>query len=401
MVEPMRILWILPYLPWPATSGGKTRQLHLLRTLNSQGFKITLLVQSKQALDVAAQQALEPYLEKLIVLPRRSIKHPLTLLRVVFGKLPILACVNGFSKPLENIFSNVLLEHWDIIQVEHSYSFQPYDKLLKAADKPFILTEHNLESSLGGATYGRFPKIFKPLIVFDQWRARAWEKYVFARAQRLIAVTEADAHNMRNLTKTPVDVVVNGVDTASFAVVKPDFEASAILFVGNYDYPPNVDAINWALTEIMPLVWDTCPTARFIVAGFALPAEWSQRWVDKRIVWKGFVEDLPKLQSQSSVFLAPLRHGGGSKLKVLEALAAGLPLVSTGQGVSGLSIEDEDAYLYGEGAQQLATQVCRVLKHTSIAHRLSTAGRSYVQLNHDWSIAAGQLRTVYQRCKEA
>src|SRR5690606_16776253 len=107
--------------------------------------------------------------------------------------------------------------------------------------------------------------------VFDQWRARAWERHVFDRAQRVIAVTDADAQNMQNLTKTPVDVVVNGVDTTTFAVVQPDFEANAVLFVGNYEYPPNVDAINWVLNDIMPLVWRDCPNARFIVAGFALP----------------------------------------------------------------------------------------------------------------------------------
>lgn len=397
----MRILWVLPYLPWPATSGGKTRQLHLLRTLAADGFKITLLVQSKQPLSAAAQAALEPYLEKLIVLPRRSIKHPVTLLRIIFGKWPILTCVNGFSKPLEHTFSALLQERWDVVQIEHSYSFQPYDNLLKAAQQPFILTEHNLESSLGGATYGRFPKILKPFIAFDQWRSRAWEKYVFARAQRLLAVTDADAQSMQDLTTTPVDVVVNGVDTAHFAVVEPDFEAVSVLFVGNYEYPPNVDAVEWAVTDIMPLVWQSVPSARFVVAGYALPPEWAVRWPDPRIDWKGFVEDLTALQSQCSVFIAPLRHGGGSKLKVLEALAAGLPLVSTAQGVSGLSVEHNEACLAGDSASQLAEQLCRVLKDSALASQLSVAGRRYVQLNHDWTVAGQQLTAVYQHCKES
>lgn len=400
MVKPMRILWILPYLPWPATSGGKTRQLHLLRMLAAADFKITLLVQSKQPANEATHAALAPYLERLIVLPRRSMKHPMTLLRIFFGKWPILTCVNGFSKPLQAVFSELLSEQWDVIQIEHSYSFQPYDQLLKARQQSFILTEHNLESSLGGATYGRFPKIFKPFVVFDQWRARTWEKYVFARGQRILAVTETDADNIQRLTATPVDVVVNGVDTASFSLVEPDFNALSVLFVGNYEYPPNGDAIGWALTEIMPLVWQTVPSARFIVAGYALPDEWAKRWPDQRIDWKGFVEDLPELQSQCSVFLAPLRHGGGSKLKVLEALAAGLPLISTAQGVSGLSIEAEDAYLAGADAPQLAAQVCRVLQDSSVAQRLSISGRHYVQLNHDWSVAAQQLIAAYQRCQE-
>ncbi|MDU5674434.1 MAG: glycosyltransferase, partial [Pseudomonas aeruginosa] len=109
-----------------------------------------------------------------------------------------------------------------------------------------------------------------------------------------------------------------------------------VLFLGNYEYAPNVDAVEWMLDEILPRVWAHCPEARMSVCGYALPAEWAQRWSDPRIEWQGFVPDLLQLQSSSSVFLAALRHGGGSKLKVLEALAAGLPLASTAQGVSGL-----------------------------------------------------------------
>ena len=106
-----------------------------------------------------------------------------------------------------------------------------------------------------------------------------------------------------------------------------------MLFLGNYEYAPNVDAVEWMLDEILPRVWAHCPEARMSVCGYALPAEWAQRWSDPRIEWQGFVPDLLQLQSSSSVFLAALRHGGGSKLKVLEALAAGLPLASTAQGL--------------------------------------------------------------------
>ncbi|WP_068826383.1 glycosyltransferase family 4 protein [Pseudomonas sp. BMS12] len=393
----MRILWILPYLPWPTSSGGKTRQYHLLRTLAARGHRITLLVQAKQALDEEARQALEPLLEQLIVLPRRGLRHPLTLATALFGPWPLLTCVNGLAPALERRFAELLKQSWDVVQVEHSYSFQPYAKALKAAEQAFILTEHNLESSLGGATYSRFPRWLAPFVRFDQWRARRWERQVFDAATRVVAVTEADAKAMRSLTHTAVEVVVNGVDCRGFAEVQRSPQSQRILFVGNYEYPPNVDAVSWALDEIMPRLWQQCPTARFIVAGYAMPSDWAQCWPDPRIEWRGFVDDLRTLQAESSLFLAPLRQGGGSKLKVLEALAAGLPLVSTAQGVSGLALRDGHDYRHGDEASALSAALAELLNDASQADSLATAGRRYVNQQHDWQAAASQLEAVYQQ----
>ena len=391
----MRILWVLPYLPWPTTSGGKTRQYHLLRSLAARGHRITLLVQSKSSLDTPTQTALEPFLERLIVLPRRSLRHPVTLLCALFGPWPLLTVVNGLSAPLQARFSQLLEETWDVIQIEQSYSFQPFDRLLRG--QSFVLTEHNLESSLGAATYDRFPGWLTFFVRFDQWRARRWEKQVFDHASRVIAVTEDDALAMRQLTQTPVDVVVNGVDTREFAAVQSDAASQRILFVGNYEYAPNKDAVQWALDEILPLLWRRCPQARFAIAGYALPQDWAELWPDSRIEWVGFVPQLTELQACSAVFFAPLRHGGGSKLKVLEALAAGLPLVSTAQGVSGLPLVDKQEYCAGETPEELAAALAQLLEDPHYARQLAVKGRDYVRDNHDWQIAAAQLEHVYQQ----
>src|SRR5690606_1852172 len=100
----MRVLWVVPYLPWPTTSGGKTRQYQLLRSLAARGHRITLLVQSKVPADDECRRMLEPLLERLIVLPRRSLRSPLTLLAALFAPWPLLASVNGLSAGLRARF---------------------------------------------------------------------------------------------------------------------------------------------------------------------------------------------------------------------------------------------------------------------------------------------------------
>ncbi|MEX5541781.1 glycosyltransferase family 4 protein [Pseudomonas poae] len=391
----MRILWILPYSPWPATSGGKTRQFHLLRSLAARGHRITLLLHDKHPVSPADRQVLESFLERLIVLPRRPLRSLKTLLAGLFAPYPLLASVNGLSAPLQTRFNQLLNEHWDVVQIEHTYSFQPYEDALARTAQPFVLTEHNVESALGAATYDRLPNWALPFIRYDQWRYGRWEHRVIRQATQVVAVTDSDAQTLAKIAGKPVPVVVNGVDCDHFAGARPDSSSRRVLFLGNYEYAPNVDAIEWALDEILPKVWERCPQARMSVCGFGMPDSWRMRWPDPRIEWQGFVPDLLSLQSSCSVFLAPLRHGGGSKLKVLEALAAGLPLASTEQGVSGLDLVEGLDYLGAQSSTGLADAVVRLLQFPDAATPMGEAGRAYVRRAHDWSVAASQLERVY------
>ncbi|HET6789094.1 MAG TPA: glycosyltransferase, partial [Aquabacterium sp.] len=182
-----------------------------------------------------------------------------------------------------------------------------------------------------------------------------------------------------------------------FASVKPDARACTVLFVGNFEYAPNVDAVQWLLGEIMPRLWRLLPQARLIVCGHALPASWRERWGDARVDWRGYVDHLPTVQAQASVFVAPLRFGGGSKLKVLEAMAAGLPLVSTREGLSGLQAQHGVHALVAETAEAQAQALADVLMDPARAAALGEAARQRVREGFDWAASAQQLEAVYER----
>ncbi|RRV05702.1 glycosyltransferase [Pseudomonas sp. v388] len=393
----MRILWTLPYLPWPTTSGGKTREYHLLRNLAARGHRITLLVQSKTELDDSAQSALEPWLERLIVVPRRSRSSLRTLLAVALAPVPMLASINGYAPQLEQVFEELLQEDWDVIQLQHTYAFQPFERALQRSGKPFVLTEHNVESALGAASYSTLPRWAAAFAAFDRWRYRRWESHVFEQVSELISVTEADAKALSRLSGKATSIVVNSVDTQHYASVIPDRYNQRLLFIGNYEYGPNVDAIEWALDDIMPRVWALSPTVRFAIGGFGLPESWRERWPDPRIEWVGFVPDLRALQTSASMFFAPLRQGGGSKLKILEALAAGLPIVTTAQGVSGLTVTNGEHYLGSEDPQELAQLIAANIQCPASLAKIGEAGRAYVRNTHDWSVSATQLEGIYNR----
>ena len=398
--EGLAILWILPYLPWPTTSGGKLRQFHLLKKMTEKGHRITLVVQSKTAVDAATRRVLETVAARLIVLERRPLRHPVTLLAAAFAPYPLLVSVNGLAPQLEHLFAELMQHAWDVIQIAHSYTLQPYLGYLQRTHTPFLLCEHNIESSLGAATYQNMPGWLAPYILYDQWRYRRWERQAYRAAKRLVAVTSDDARKMAVVRGSEVDVVINGVDAGAFAEVSPDVSSLRILFVGNFEYPPNQDAVIWCVEAIMPMVWQKQPAARLVICGFAMPAHWQKRWPDVRIEWRGYVEDLRIEQQKAAIFVAPLREGGGSKLKVLEALAAGLPLVSTRQGVSGLALTDEQ-FVPGDTTEELAEGLLRVLADTNLARHLGESGRQFVAGSHDWSVSANQLNEVYRKMCDA
>ncbi len=395
-MKPLRLLWTLPYLPWPVTSGGKARQFHLIRELAERGHRITLLVQSKTPLDDETRRILAPLLEQLIVLPRRGLKHPLTLWHAATSSMPLLATVNGHAQALTERFSQLLRsQSWDAVQIEHSYGFAPFEAVLKATGQPFVMTEHNVESELGAATYGKWPAALRGLALYDQFRARRWERRALSQASAVVAVTESDALALGRISGRPTHVVSNGVDTRAFAHVAPDAASRTALFLGNYEYAPNVDAVEWALSEVWPRVWAIKPELRFRVCGHGMPGMWRQRFTDPRIEWMGYVPDLPEVQARSAAFVAPLRFGGGSKLKVLEAMAASMPLISTPEGLSGLSAVDGVHARVADNAQAMAEAIVQTLTHPQDARAMGQAARALVCEGFDWARSASQLEAVY------
>ena len=393
----MRVLWTLPYLPWPTTSGSKTRQFNLLRGLAQRGHRITLLTQSRVPLGEAARQALMPLLERLIVLPRRPLHSPLNLIAALYAGYPMRASINGLAPHLRHRFEALLEEHWDVIQIEHSYSFQPFERALQASGLPFIVSEHQVEWCKGAACHDRLPLWLRPFNSFDGWRYRRWETRVLQQASEVIAVSPRDASQLSEMSGRPTQVVVNGVDCAHYQHIDFAPHSQRLLFVGNFEHCANLEAIEWALDEVLPQVWQSNPAVRLAVVGHALPAHWKLRWDDPRIEWVGYLPDLRELQRHSALFFAPLRRAGGCKIKLLEAMAAGLPVVTTREGVSGLQVRSGEHYLGGADGDDLALTITQLLNQPQRMRQLSDAGRAFVRERHDWSVAAAQLEGVHQR----
>jgi glycosyltransferase involved in cell wall biosynthesis len=206
-------------------------------------------------------------------------------------------------------------------------------------------------------------------------------------------VSRADAGALEILSRdAQVDVVPNGVDTVYW---QPDgvSEPDRIVFTGTMNFPPNVDAMVYFVSKVMPRVWRSIPGATLYIVG-QHPAGKVRRLASERVIVTGRVEDVRPYVAGASVYVAPIRFGSGTHLKVLEALAMAKPLVATSRGAQALELTSGRDCLIADEPAEMAEGIVRLLTKPETARALGEAGRVHVVQHHDWSIYAGMMHEL-------
>jgi glycosyltransferase involved in cell wall biosynthesis len=277
---------------------------------------------------------------------------------------------------------------FDIVQVESSQMmcFRFPD------DTPVVVDEHNIEYQLleRVARIETSParRLFGRV---EAAKVRREEQSVWRRAAGCVATSAIDEAAIRSTHPgVPTAIVPNAVDTER---IKPDsspVDPEAILFVGSLNYRPNADGVAWFVDEVLPRVRRARPAAELTIVGRGNPAL-LRRLAAPGVVVAGAVDDvLPHLR-RASVVVAPLRVGGGTRLKVLEGLSMAKPVVSTTLGAEGLDVADGEHLLLADAAPEMADAILRLLADPSLARRLGDAGRALAVVRYGWAGAAAQL----------
>lgn len=225
-----------------------------------------------------------------------------------------------------------------------------------ARRRPVIYNAHNLESG--------FRHELQPGAIAQVARRgalRAFERRLLVRASESWMVSEADIAGARELCPTArLRYVPNVVDVAAIAPVSPLTEEPRAIFVASFYYEPNRNALRFLLEEVFPRVWAELPSARLTLAGTGLEHSPS---TDPRVEALGFVEDLAGAYASARCAVVPLLQGGGTPLKLIEALAHGVPVLATPHATAGLQLHDGEHYLLADGGEAFATALVRVLRH--------------------------------------
>jgi len=398
----IRALFLSPYVP-SRSSGGPVRLHGLLMGLPDTCEVTVLAFESGiRERDTPTRAALERCRE-IVTIPNDRFAPPGTAKRAL--QLRSVMSTRSFERithqrdALQTELDRLSQRStFDVIQVEHSYMahyvFPPGPAV--------VLDEHNVEYEVRARSAAVAAP--GPRKVYDSlnWRKLRAEEERSWRAVAACAVTsERDEASIRMASPdTPTAVVPNAVDTQYFSPASGPADPLSVLFFGTMAYYPNVDAVVFFLREVMPRLRRSHPSVRLRIVG-SLPPRAVTQLAGPDVTITGFVDDVRPYLERASVVVAPLRIGGGTRLKILEAMAMGRPVVSTAVGAEGLAARHGREALIADDAESFAAQVARVLDDHDLAARIGLAARRLVEERYDWRASARVLEALYRKVLDA
>ena len=387
----VRVLAVTYGLPWPLTEGAKIRDFHLLREL-ARDAEVSLLAFCKDDRDATDASELKRFCANVETwVPPRRIGLG-AVADHLLSRRP-LATLPFYCAEFARLIATGV-ERWrpTSVQIEHSF-LAPYAKALPG-DCRKVLSLHNI----GERQYESMARIAGsgPVAALKARAMRGWEAAWTRDFDACVTVSADEAAWIRyRAPGLPVWVIDNGV---ACDVLRPLPAAGGndILFIGVLGYPPNADAVVQFALHAMPVIRSSVPDARFVVVGR------NPRSEVRALAERGLIElheDVPQVlpfYQRARVSVVPLRAGGGTRLKILEAMALGRPVVSTPVGCEGLDVTNEQQLLITGDPESMAAAVIRILRHPTLGRDLAGRSRTWVEAHHDWALLGERLRQLHR-----
>jgi polysaccharide biosynthesis protein PslH len=402
----MRILILTPQLPFPPRQGTALRNWGILSGL-ARNHEVWLLSFDEQAGDSAA--ALAPELQaacrQVAVFPVPGRSTSARLRTLVTSSLPDMAW-RLWSPAFAARFNEwTSAQSFDVIQIEGielaRYALQ---SAIENPQSKIVFDDHNCEYLLQRRAFEtdlRQPRRWHAAAYsFVQWqRLRAFERRIARRAGATLVVSPQDAAALRLLDPNlQPHVIFNGIDVASYAAVpqrEVGGEGAVLVFTGKMDFRPNVDAMLWFAHEVFPRIRQEMPQARVLVVGQRPSPRLGVLRADPAFTITGAVDDVRPYIAQSDVYIAPLRVGGGTRFKLLEAMAMQRAIVSTTLGCEGFDVASGRELAIADARADFAAAVVSLLRDGVARRAMGRRALDFVSASYDWRVIVPKLEQVY------
>jgi glycosyltransferase involved in cell wall biosynthesis len=387
----LRILAICPYSPYPPFGGGKMRIYNLLQEWMRLGHEVEVWVSAPGEPQMSWSDG-EPR-PQLRAVPGRSRGSIRSKIAGLISPLPD----EVWARPMTDTGPHFAADSFDVVVLMQAHVGQFATRFLRAG-VPVILDQQNVESGISeDVARLRWTRMGRVRARLDARKWRRYERSLVRQVQRTIAVSEADAHVFRRIAPT-VSVVVrpSGADLRSVPYVDhAENRGDGLLMTGTLGYLPNLDAAAWMIERILPLVRRARPAAHLVLVGASPPASLKERGGDAVDV-VGQVPDVRPYLDGADLFVAPLRAGGGTRLKLLEAFAAGLPTVATTIASSGIAVQHGVDVATADDEEAFAAEIVRLLADPAVRRKIAESARRLVEDRYDWrTIAADYEQDLY------
>jgi polysaccharide biosynthesis protein PslH len=394
----MNILYVTYGLPYPPHAGGSVRDFLLLDHLANSHHIVLLCLTEEPVSDTALaeleRRKIHTHVFPLHVDPQWNKLAALT--RHLCARRP-LATLPFYSESLARcIRDQIQTREFDVIQIEHSFLAPYVDAVPRAFKGRKILTFHNI----GVEQYRRIAMLNlgwqHRSLSWLKWRMMiGWESSYAERFDRVVVMSERDGAWLRQVNpKLNISVIGHGVDSCAIKPLAESESSHSILFVGTMGYPPNVDAMLWFCRDIFPRIARRVPDIHLTIAGRA-PRIAVQKLARSNITVTGRVDDLQPYYQRAQVVIVPLRAGGGTRVKILEAMAYGRAIVSTTLGAEGLMVNNGVDILIADEPEKFAEGVIALLQDSSRRKTMACNARRLVESRYDWTELGNDLIKAY------
>jgi sugar transferase (PEP-CTERM/EpsH1 system associated) len=389
----MRILFVSPRQCWPPHSGAKLREYHFLRALAESNEVVYAHFTEPGAAPLAGGDL--PFCREVIAVPKPRGYSPGQLLRGVLGRWPV-SILNYTSRPMREALRR-LAGPFDLLHLDSIHMVRYREDLAPAVRT--VCDWHNIESELmrryaAAASFAR-----RRYAAVTARKLARLEQELLGSAFGHIVCSERERDELRaRAPEARIEAVENGVDTAYFAGLREPGARRRLVFVGSMDYAPNIAGAVWFARELWPAVRAAAPGLTLSLVG-AKPAPAVQSLAAlPGVEVTGTVPDVRPYYRDALAAVVPLRTGSGTRLKILEAMAAGVPVVSTPLGAEGLAVTPgRDIVLVPEpDPAAWAGRIARLASEPAEAAALAAEGARLVRDRYDWTLLGRRLADLYR-----
>lgn len=387
----MHILFLSTWFPYPPDNGSKIRAHYLLRAL-AKVHRVTLV-------------AFNPDPKIKFAAPENVTVYPVLADAFHYVRLP----------QIVKYLSPVPLTFWRIKQMESAV------RRLQNTVQWDAVVAIQAPVARYASRFSTIPRILDvdtalsyqlrqhheaQIASLERWRtwiswykAYHYERGLFRQFQTCTVVSPLEVASMQAMTENRSDVVVitNGVDCAHHRPGLAEIQPNTLVYNGALTYSANYDAMHYFLAEIYPLIKNVLPDVVLSITGSTKGVDIDALRMDASVHLTGYVEDIRLPVARSAICVVPLRQGGGTRLKILEAMALGTPVVSTSKGAEGLEVVDNEHLLLADTAETFADAVLRVMNDGNLRERLRRNARALVEQQYDWEIIGARFVTLVEK----
>lgn len=393
----MHVLIVDEEVPYPLNTGKRLRSYNLLKRLQAR-HRVTYLCYGTGTEQLPDCPNVTLSILKSPILDQAGPAFYGALLKNIISPLPYVVVRHHSELMCQAVGKIMAAGDVDLIHCE----WTPYTENIRQqlGKVPCVLSAHNVEAQIWERYLAMERNPAKKFYIHLQWQKMlTYERQASRLYSQAAVVSDPDCQIFEcDYGCSNVSVVANGVDEQYFAPVAAVEKPYSMVFTGSMDWRPNQDGVRYFIEEILPLVRQALPLATFTVVG-RKPPQWlvDMGQTTPGVVITGTVDDVRPYIAESSLYVVPLRIGGGSRLKILEALAMQKRVLSTSIGAEGLAVQDGENVLLRDGADQFATTAIEMLKEPQKFDSLGQAGRDLVMKQYTWDAIARDMDNVWQK----